>query len=166
MDVRDSTRAERSSRFARCRHADEILAAIHAREPRGHRHRYRRRPAHPLHVDLFSVLWVVILLILIIYTIAMVELTIVRDQVDFIRPSLHETAEILALLVGILNVVLVMWTVVEALFRLVLSRRQGRRHQSRDHGKGSREELWSKKTQRDAPGVGVSQRSSTGALVL
>jgi hypothetical protein len=144
---------ERQSRYARCRHADEILTCVYSRETRGRKRRYRRTKVRPLHFHLLSIPWALILVVLLVYTIATVECMIRDDHVDFVRPDLHETAEILVFLLGLLMLVLVLWSVLERAVRFLLRRRKEKRsghyHESEHHHekapmRGSKEELWKK----------------------
>ncbi len=140
------------SYYARRRHADEILASVHLRETHNHHNRYPPRSSRPLHTSLLSVAWVAILAVLLVYTIATVEVMVGRDQVDFIGPGLRETAEVLVFLIGLLVLVLVLWSVVEAVFHLSLARLEKRRPKT-PPGLGGDEEPWTaKKTEEAAAG--------------
>ena len=152
----------RQSHYARCRHADEILDTIHSRQTREVKHRYRRRHAKPLHFTLLSIPWAVLLAVLLIYSIAMVELMTSPARVDFVRPNLHETTEILVFLLGLLLLLMVLWSVVARFVQTILRRRHrgrvghhGKAHHPHEHGQpkekaaakghqaGSREALFS-----------------------
>ena len=152
----------RQSHYARCRHADEILDALHSRQTRDVKHRYRRRHRRPLHLTLLNLPWALLLAVLLIYSIVMVELMTSPARVDFVRPNLHETTEILVFLVGLLLLLMVLWSVVARLVQTLLGRRKrdgahhhhgGAHEHGHDHphekapakgyGAGSREALFS-----------------------
>ncbi len=162
-DVNDE--AGPASYSVRRRDADEILETVyHLGETRGRRRhldRHRRRPARPLHFHMLNLAWVAILAVLLIYTIATVEVTIGRDQVDFVRPALRDTAEVLVFLVGLVVLVLVAWTVVEAIFQFGFRRRETQK--VRTPPIGSHEELWRLEKEQEAQRSGdLAPGSSAG----
>jgi uncharacterized membrane protein YgcG len=132
------------SRKARGRHTQEILACLHHSDTRSIQHRYRSRRTAPARFSLWTVPWAVLLAVLLVVTITCAELT-VRGQgpgnnvpLDFARAPLHETAEILALLVGLYSLVLTLLSVVGG-FVAAFSRGRRRRNQGVEgHGHGGR----------------------------
>jgi hypothetical protein len=133
------------SRKARGRHTQEILACLHHSDTRSIQHRYRSRRTAPARFSLWTVPWAVLLAVLLVVTITCAELT-VRGQgpgndvpLDFARAPLHETAEILALLVGLYSLVLTLLSVVGG-FVAAFSRGRRRRNQGVDtDGHGGRQ---------------------------
>ncbi len=109
------------SRKARGRHTQEILACLHQRETREVQHRYRRKRVASARFSLWSIPWAVLLVVLLVVTVVCSELTVNRQgpnnnvPLDFARPPLHETSEILAFLVGLYSFVLTALSVVSAL---------------------------------------------------
>jgi uncharacterized membrane protein YgcG len=132
------------SRKARSRHTQEILACLHHSDTRSIQHRYRSRRTAPARFSLSTVPWAVLLAVLLVVSITCAELT-VRGQgpgnnvpLDFARPPLHETAEILALLIGLYSLVLTLLSVVGG-FVAAFSRGRRRRNQGVEgHGHGGR----------------------------
>ncbi|KAK3904493.1 hypothetical protein C8A05DRAFT_42436 [Staphylotrichum tortipilum] len=106
------------SRKARGRHTQEILACLHQRETREAEHRYRRKRVASARFSLWSIPWAVLLAVLLVVTVVCSELTVRRQgpnnnvPLDFARPPLHETSEILAFLVGLYSFVLTALSVV------------------------------------------------------
>jgi hypothetical protein len=109
------------SRKARGRHTQEILGCLHQREGRATEHRYRRKRVASARFSLWSIPWAVLLAVLLVVTVVCSELTVNRQgpnnnvPLDFARPPLHETSEILAFLVGLYSFVLTALSVVSAL---------------------------------------------------
>jgi hypothetical protein len=68
--------------------------------------------ARPVYFTASNIPWAIILLILLAETIATVEETVIIDQLDFIVPPMHGTAEILAFLIGALALFIVLWSIV------------------------------------------------------
>ncbi|KAK3306341.1 uncharacterized protein B0T15DRAFT_527000 [Chaetomium strumarium] len=129
------------SRKARGRHTQEILACLHHSESRSIRHRYQSRTTVPARFSLWNIPWAVLLAVLLIVTIACSELTVSKQGVnnnvplDFARPPVHETAEILALLIGLYSLVLVCLNVLGAYLAAFL--RRSRRKNRGQHERGS-----------------------------
>lgn len=125
------------SRKARGRHAQEILACLHHTDSRSIRHRYRSRTTAPARFSLWSVPWAVLLAVLLVVTIVCAELTVTRQgpnnnvPLDFARPPLHETAEILAFLIGLYTLLLTILSVFGAFVAAHLRRN---RRQNSGHG--------------------------------
>ncbi|KAK4112766.1 hypothetical protein N656DRAFT_789407 [Canariomyces notabilis] len=108
------------SRKARGFHTQEILDCICHSESRAIQHRYRSRTTTPAQFSLWTIPWAVLLAVLLVVTIACAELTVTRQgpnnniPLDFARPPLHETAEILAFLIGLYSLVLTLLSVLGA----------------------------------------------------
>jgi hypothetical protein len=125
------------SRKARGQHAQEILECLHHSEPRSIQHRYRSRTTAPARFSLWNVPWAVLLAVLLVITIVCAELTVTRQgpnnnvPLDFARPPLHETAEILACLIGLYSLVLTLLSVLGAFLAAFL---RIRRRKNRGHG--------------------------------
>ncbi|KAK5652862.1 hypothetical protein OQA88_9528 [Cercophora sp. LCS_1] len=126
-DVRNS---KDYSRRARGQHSQEILDCLHHTEARTIQHRYRFRTTSPIHFTLWNIPWAILLAVLLIVTITCAELTI-RGQgpdnntpLDFARPPLHETSEILAFLIGLYSLVLTCLSIVGAIVSAILRPRR------------------------------------------
>jgi hypothetical protein len=136
-DGRDLHASPGYSRKARGRHTQEILACLHHSQSRSIRHRYQSRTTVPAQFSLWNIPWAVLLAVLLVVTIVCSELTVSRQGVnnnvplDFARPPVHETAEILALLIGLYSLVLVSLSVLGAFLR------RSRRKNRGQHGRGS-----------------------------
>ncbi|KAK1758973.1 hypothetical protein QBC47DRAFT_370831 [Echria macrotheca] len=119
------------SRRARGLHSQEILGCLHHTESRTIQHRYYMRTTSPIHFTVWNIPWAILLAVLLVVTITCAELTIRRQgpnndtPLDFARPPLHETAEILALLIGLYSLVLTLLSIIGAIVSAVL--RPGRR---------------------------------------
>ena len=146
------------SRRARGQHTQEILSCLHHTESRTIRHRYHMRTTSPIHFTLWNVPWAVLLTVLLGVTITCAELTVRRQgpnndtPLDFARPPLHETAEILTLLAGLYSLVLTCLSIAGAIVSAVLRLR--RRvveigHHSHHRQKPSRE------SSHEKPGAGA-----------
>ncbi|KAK4233828.1 hypothetical protein C8A03DRAFT_19165 [Achaetomium macrosporum] len=126
------------SRKARGRHTQEILACLHHSESRSIRHRYQSRTTAPARFSLWNIPWAILLAALLIVTVVCSELTVSRQGVnnnvplDFARPPLHETSEILAFLIGLYSLVLVSLSVLGAYIAALL--RRSRRKNNVQHG--------------------------------
>ena len=123
------------SRKARSHHTQEILRCLHATEARTIQHRYRSRATSGMHFSLWNIPWAVLLAVLLIVTVVCSELTVTRQgpnnniPLDFARPPLHETSEILAFLIGLYSLVLTLLSIIGALAAGFLrSRRRRERH--------------------------------------
>ncbi|KAK4458387.1 hypothetical protein QBC42DRAFT_210453 [Cladorrhinum samala] len=118
------------SRKARAKHTQEILSCLHSTQARTIRHRYQSRTTTPIHFSLWNIPWAILLAVLLLVSIVCAELTIRRQgpnnnvPLDFGRPPLHETAEILALLIGLYSVVLTLMSVVGAIVARILRKRR------------------------------------------
>jgi hypothetical protein len=128
------------SRKARGQHSQEILACLHHGESRSVQHRYRRQKTAPPRFSLWNIPWAILLAVLLVEAAVCAELTVSRQgpndniPLDFARPPLHETAEILAFLIGLYSVVLTLLSVLGAgvafLRRMSWRKnRDGRHHQ-------------------------------------
>lgn len=127
------------SRKARGRHTQEILSCLQHSDTRSIQHRYRSRTTAPARFSLWTIPWAVLLAVLLVVTITCAELT-VRGQgpgndlpLDFARPPLHETAEILAFLIGLYSLVLTLLSVVGGFVAAFLA---GRRRRDSIAGRG------------------------------
>lgn len=137
----DLSRESTYSRKTREKHSQEILACLHHTEARTIQHRYQSRITSPIHFSLANIPWAVLLAVLLVVTIVCAELTIKRQgpdndtPLDFARPPLHETAEILAFLIGLYSLALTVLSLIGAIVAAVL-RNARRRHNEhhRDHG--------------------------------
>jgi hypothetical protein len=135
--VHDPRSSPGYSRKARGRHTQEILACLHHSDTRSIQHRYRSRTTAPARFSLWNIPWAILLAVLLVVTIVCSELTITRQgsnnnvALDFARPPLHETAEILAFFIGLYSLVLTLLSVVGAFAAAFLrkSRRNVRNHQ-------------------------------------
>lgn len=133
------------SRKARGRHTQEILACLHHSDTRSIQHRYRSRTTAPARFSPSTIPWALLLAVLLAVTIACSELTVSRQgpqnnvPLDFARPPLHETSEILAFLIGLYSLVLTLLSVLGGFAAAVLrrSRRKNRGHEEH-HGQGRR----------------------------
>ncbi|KAK0717821.1 hypothetical protein B0T26DRAFT_710925 [Lasiosphaeria miniovina] len=125
------------SHQARGRHAQEVLACLHQAEGRSAHHRYRGSSSRttatpPLRFSVWNIPWALLLAVLLAVTVATAELTTHRQgpfnnvPLDFARPPLHETAEILAFLVGLYALVLTLLSVLGAAVAAFQSRRRSR----------------------------------------
>ncbi|KAK1832615.1 hypothetical protein QBC39DRAFT_381434 [Podospora conica] len=127
---------------ARGQHAQEILGCLHRPAARNKEHRYRSTSTKTttttttetsqMQFTRWNIPWAVLLLVLLAVTVACAELTVRRQgpdndvPLDFARPPLHETSEILAFLVGLYSLVLVLLSVVSAVFERVLGLVKGK----------------------------------------
>ncbi len=108
--------------------AEDILLALHAPAPRGHHpHGLKVKTGRAIHFSPYNLPWAILLLILLAETIATVEVTVHRNQLDFFLPPLHETAEILSFIIAILTLILVVWSVVSGFSATRVYRTRGRR---------------------------------------
>ncbi|KAK4097859.1 hypothetical protein N658DRAFT_499950 [Parathielavia hyrcaniae] len=122
------------SRKARGRHTQEILACLHHSDTTSIQHRYRSRTTAPARFSLWTIPWAILLAVLLVVTVVCSELTVTRQgpnnnvPLDFGRPPLHETAEILAFLIGLYSLVLTLLSVAGAFVAAFLrkSRRKNR----------------------------------------
>ncbi|KAK4163344.1 hypothetical protein QBC43DRAFT_319900 [Cladorrhinum sp. PSN259] len=118
------------SRKARAKHTQEILSCLHHTQSRTIRHRYQRKTTTPIHFSLWNIPWAILLAVLLLVSIVCAELTIRRQgpnnnvPLDFGRPPLHETAEILAFLIGLYSVVLTLLSVVGGVVAAVVRKRR------------------------------------------
>ncbi|KAH6612861.1 hypothetical protein B0J18DRAFT_441269 [Chaetomium sp. MPI-SDFR-AT-0129] len=125
------------SQKARGRHTQEILACLHHSETRSFQHRYRSRTTAPARFSLWNVPWAVLLAVLLVITIVCAELTVSRQgpnnntPLDFARPPLHETSEILAFLVGLYSLILTLLSVIGA-FAAAFLRNRRRKNRAED----------------------------------
>ncbi|KAK0725095.1 hypothetical protein B0H67DRAFT_569564 [Lasiosphaeris hirsuta] len=146
------------SRRARGQHAQEILGCLYHTESRTIRHRYHMRTTSPIHFTLWNVPWAILLAVLLVATITCAELTIQRQgpnndtPLDFARPPLHETAEILVLLAGLYSLALTCLSVVGAIVSAIL--RPRRRAVETGHRSHGRQKL-SREPSHEKPGPGV-----------
>ncbi|KAK4677810.1 hypothetical protein QC764_302120 [Podospora pseudoanserina] len=120
---------------ARGRHTQEILSCIHQTQSRTIRHRYQSRTTSPIQFTLWNIPWAVLLAVLLLVTIVCAELTINRQgpnnnmPLDFARPPLRETSEILGFLIGLYSLVLTLLSVIGAFVAAILrKRRRGNQH--------------------------------------
>ncbi|EAQ88544.1 hypothetical protein CHGG_05163 [Chaetomium globosum CBS 148.51] len=127
--VHDPRASRGFSHKARGRHTQEILACLHHSETRSVQHRYRSRTTAPARFSLWNIPWAVVLAVLLVVTIVCSELTVV--PLDFARPPLHETAEVLAFLIGLYSLVLTLLSVVGAFVAAFL---RSRRRKNPGHG--------------------------------
>jgi hypothetical protein len=110
QDVHDTSNSAHRSRR---QHADEILVCLHtAPAQQRHRHQHQATAGRPIHFSMSNIPWAILLTVLVVETIVTVELTVRLDNLDFVLAPLHETAEILATIIGLLAVLLVLWSVV------------------------------------------------------
>lgn len=122
------------------KHSQEILACLHHTEARTIQHRYQRRITSPIHFTIWNIPWAILLAVLLVVTIVCAELTVTRQgpnndtPLDFARPPLHETAEILAFLIGLYSLALTVLSLIGAIVAAVLrkARRRFNEHH-RDH---------------------------------
>ncbi len=127
------------SRKARGRHTQEILACLHHTDTRAVQHRYRSRTTAPARLSLWGIPWAVLLAVLLVITVVCAELTVSKQgpnnnvPLDFARPPLHETSEILAFLIGLYALVLTLLSVIGAFSAKFLRDRRRKNHH--DHGK-------------------------------
>ncbi|KAM7216957.1 hypothetical protein V8F06_007596 [Rhypophila decipiens] len=133
----DLSRESKYSRKTREKHSQEILACLHHTEARTIQHRYQSRITSPIHFSLWNIPWAVLLAVLLVITIVCAELTVNRQgpnndtPLDFARPPLHETAEILAFLIGLYSLVLTVLSLIGAVVAAVL--RKSRRKHNKNH---------------------------------
>ena len=128
------------SRKARGRHTQEILACLHHTDTRSVQHRYRSRTTAPARLSLWGIPWAVLLAVLLVITVVCAELTVSKQgpnnnvPLDFARPPLHETSEILAFLIGLYSLVLTLLSVFGAFSAAFLRerRRKNRGHQGKE----------------------------------
>jgi len=138
--VQDVRGASSYSRKTREKHSQEILTCLHHIEARTIQHRYQSRITLPIHFTLWNIPWAILLAVLLIVTIVCAELTVKRQgpnndtPLDFARPPLHETSEILAFLIGLYSLALTILSLFGAIVAAVL-RRVRRKHNKhhRDH---------------------------------
>ncbi|KAL2193921.1 hypothetical protein P885DRAFT_80702 [Corynascus similis CBS 632.67] len=129
------------SHKARGRHTQEILACLHHSETRSVEHRYRSRTTVPARFSLWNIPWAVLLAVLLVITVVCAELTVTRQghrnnlPLDFARPPLHETSEILAFLIGLYALALTLLSVVGAFVAAFL---RNRRRKNKVQGEGYR----------------------------
>ncbi len=125
------------SRKARGRHTQEILACLHHTDTRSVQHRYRSRTTAPARLSLWGIPWAVLLAVLLVITVVCAELTVSRQgpnnnvPLDFARPPLHETSEILAFLIGLYSLVLTLLSVFGAFSAAFLRDRRRKNHQGK-----------------------------------
>ncbi|KAL2017339.1 hypothetical protein VTK56DRAFT_2312 [Thermocarpiscus australiensis] len=149
------------SRKARGHHTQEILACLHHSESRAIQHRYRSRTTRPAHFSLWNVPWAILLAVLLVVTVTCAELTITRQgpnnnvSLDFARPPLHETAEILALLIGLYSLVLTLLSVVSAFVAAFLQKRRSKNLHHHEHHQHQQE--GGKWENGEGGGIGASQ---------
>ncbi|KAK3991099.1 hypothetical protein QBC44DRAFT_324214 [Cladorrhinum sp. PSN332] len=128
--VTDLRAAGGYSRKARTKHTQEILSCLHHTQSRTIRHRYQSRLTAPIHFSLWNIPWAVLLAVLLLVSIVCAELTIRRQgpknnvPLDFGRPPLHETSEILAFLVGLYSLVLTLLSVVGGVVSAIVRKRR------------------------------------------
>lgn len=134
------------SRKARGRHTQEILACLHHSESRSIQHRYKSRMTAPARFSLWNIPWAVLLAVLLVVTIVCAELTVSRQgpnnnvPLDFARPPLHETSEILAFLIGLYSLVLTLLSVVGAFVAAFLRKSRRKNRQPGHHHHKRKEE--------------------------
>lgn len=129
------------SRKARGHHTQDILDCICHSESRAIQHRYRSRTTTPAQFSLWTIPWAVVLAVLLVVTIACAELTVTGQgpnnnvPLDFARPPLHETSEILAFLIGLYSLVLTLLSVLGAFIAAFVRSRRRRQHREphREH---------------------------------
>jgi hypothetical protein len=129
------------SRKARGCHTQEILACLHHSEDRSIQHRYRSRTTAPARFSLWNIPWAILLAVLLVITIVCSELTVSRQgpnnniPLDFARPPLHESSEILAFLIGLYSLSLTLLSVFGAFVATFVrsSRRKNRKPKDRRH---------------------------------
>ncbi|KAK4227038.1 hypothetical protein QBC38DRAFT_499822 [Podospora fimiseda] len=127
--VTDLRAAGGYNRKARTKHTQEILACLHQTQSRTIRHRYQSRRTSPIHFSLWNIPWAVLLAVLLVISVVCAELTVRRQgpknnvPLDFGRPPLHETAEILGFLVGLYSVVLTGLSVLGGVVSAVVRKR-------------------------------------------
>jgi hypothetical protein len=107
--------------------------SLHHTETRTVHHRYRIRATWPIHFSAWNIPWAILLAVLLVETIATAEET--TKPLDFGRPPLHETAELLTFLVGLYAFVLTLFSILGALVADGL-RRQRRAHHATSHRHG------------------------------
>jgi len=122
------------SHRARGQHSQEILSCLHhTPESRTIQRRYRMRTSSPIHFSLWNIPYAILLAVLLVITITCAELTVTRQgpnndtPLDFARPPLHETAEILAFLIGLYSLVLTILSIFSALFSLLFQKREAKK---------------------------------------
>ncbi|KAK4121520.1 hypothetical protein N657DRAFT_647686 [Parathielavia appendiculata] len=136
--VHDPRSSRGYSRKARGRHTQEIMACLHHSDTRSIQHRYRSSTTVPARFSVWNIPWAVLLAVLLVVTIVCSELTVTRQgpnntvHLDFGRPPLHETAEILAFLIGLYSLALTVLSVVGA-FVAAFSRRSRRKNRDSPH---------------------------------
>lgn len=141
------------SRRARSYHTQEILACLHHGESRSIQHRYWSRHTPSARFSLRNVPWAALLAALLVVAVVCAELTVARQgpdndaPLDFARPPLHDTSEILALLIGLCALLLTLLSVVGAAVAAVVrkSRRGSGRREVRDQKKQGEGELRTEK---------------------
>ncbi|KAK3317921.1 hypothetical protein B0H66DRAFT_496317 [Apodospora peruviana] len=133
------------SRKTREQHSQEILSCLHHTEARTVQHRYRSRTSSAIHFSLWNIPWAILLVVLLIVTIVCAELTVRRQgpdndlALDFARPPLHETAEILAFFIGLSSLALTLLSIIGGIVATVLRRTRlkhneyHREHHQRKH---------------------------------
>lgn len=120
------------SRRARGQHSQQILECLHHTESRTIQRRYRMRTTSPIRFTVWNIPWAILLAVLLVITITCAELTIRRQgpnndvPLDFARPPLHETAEILAFLIGLYSLVLTFLSIISAIVSSVLRKRRSK----------------------------------------
>jgi len=118
------------SRRARGQHSQQILECMHFTESRTIQRRYRMRTTSPIRFSVWNIPWAILLAVLLVITITCAELTIRRQgpnndvPLDFARPPLHETAEILAFLIGLYSLVLTLLSIFGAIMSLLVRRKR------------------------------------------
>ncbi|KAK4445712.1 hypothetical protein QBC34DRAFT_412945 [Podospora aff. communis PSN243] len=120
------------SRRARGQHSQQILECLHHTESRTIQRRYRMRTTSPIRFSVWNIPWAILLAVLLVITITCAELTVRRQgpnnniPLDFARPPLHETAEILALLIGLYSLVLTLLSIIGAIVSSVFRKRHSK----------------------------------------
>ncbi|KAM7190322.1 hypothetical protein V8F33_009562 [Rhypophila sp. PSN 637] len=144
----DLSRESKYSRKTREKHSQEILACLHHTEARTIQHRYQSGITSPIHFSLWNIPWAILLAVLLVITIICAELTVNRQgpnndtPLDFARPPLHETAEILAFLIGLYSLVLTVLSLIGAIVAAVLRksrRKHDKHHKDHHHHKHGKE---------------------------
>lgn len=161
--VHDARAAPGYCPLARGQHAQEILACLHRPATRNVQHRYRSTTtakttttttAEGMQFTRWNIPWALLLLVLLAVTVACAELTVRRQgpgndvPLDFARPPLHETSEILAFLVGLYSLVLVLLSVVSAVFGRVWGWFKGGKKGKKEGRKGKGKEKEEKREKR------------------
>ncbi|KAK3938673.1 hypothetical protein QBC46DRAFT_160965 [Diplogelasinospora grovesii] len=137
--VEDHRSSPEYSYRARTQHSQELLDCLHHTDARTVQRRYRVRTTSPIHFSLWNVPWAILLAVLLIITIVTAELTVRRNgpdnntPLDWARPPLHETAEILALLIGLYALVLTLLSIIGALVASLIRKRRQTHHDVEHH---------------------------------